>query len=387
MSYYREPGEAGATAARIMTNRRVAVLLLLTILVGTTLPLVAAFYFLDRALETSLNLAFNPQIVEALDDASRNLRRLRDLDSASRDAYRAQFDRVEELRQIYSNPELVKSNVQGSLKTYFTIGVAGAVLLAVVMAAILSRGIARSYGAAFQELTAQRERVTYLEGMASWQELARMLAHEIRNPLTPIEVLVTSLKQAHRNQPPEQFAAQLERTEAMVGEELRHLQNTVVKFSEFAKLPQIQLAAEDLAKRLAHDTQTISSAFPALRYRIDGPASLPALLDATLFRQVLANMVRNGIEANTGRTVSFVFRLRESGNTITLEIENDGVPVSPDIAPRIFDPYVSSRRSEDNVGLGLAISRKVIIEHGGDIRYEERDGKPVFVIALPAVRA
>jgi signal transduction histidine kinase len=378
---------AGAPAGRIMTNRRIALLLLLTILVGTTLPLVAAFYFMDRTLQTSLNLAFNAQVVQALDSESQNLRRLRDLDPENRDAYRGQFDRVEELRQVYSNPDLVKSNVLGSLKTYFAIGVAGAVLLAAVLAALLSRSIARSYGAAFQELMTRRERADYLEEMASWQELARMLAHEIRNPLTPIEVLVTSLKQAHQSQSPEQFAAQLEQTEAMVGEELRHLQDTVVKFSEFAKLPRIQLAEENLALLLSQHLQTIARASPAMRYRIEGPEHMRALVDATLFRQVLANIVRNGIEANPGREVSFAISLRESGETIVLDISNDGIPVSPDIAGRIFDPYVSSHGTAHNMGLGLAVSRKILIEHGGDIRYEGRDGGPAFVISLPVIRS
>jgi nitrogen fixation/metabolism regulation signal transduction histidine kinase len=254
------------------------------------------------------------------------------------------------------------------------------------MAALVSRSIARSYSAAFDELMTRRERASYLEEMASWQELARMLAHEIRNPLTPIEVLVTSLKDAYRTQPPDRFAAQLEQTEAMVGEELRHLQNTVVKFSEFAKLPRINLVAENLAQVLSQLMDTVARAFPTMRYRIDGPPDVSAMLDATLFRQVLANVIRNGVEANPDRSVSFAVRLRQGAELLTLEISNDGVPVSPEIAPRIFDPYVSTRGGQDNMGLGLAISRKILIEHGGDIRYEDRDCKPTFVITLPATR-
>ena len=156
---------------------------------------------MDRALQTSLNLGFNSQVMHALEDESRNLRTLRDLDPARRDLYRRQFEQVEELRQVYSRPELVKEKVLGSLKTYFAIGVVATLLLAVALAAFMSRSIARAYSTAFREVIAQRERVAYLEEMASWQALARMLAHEIRNPLTPIEMLITSLRQAHARMP------------------------------------------------------------------------------------------------------------------------------------------------------------------------------------------
>ena len=72
---------------------------------------------------------------------------------------------------------------------------------------------------------------------------------------------------------------------------------------------------------------------------------------------------------------------------IRISIANDGVTVPGDIAPRIFDPYVSTKIGGDNMGLGLAIVRKIVIEHGGDIHYEQRRGSPAFVITLPRARA
>jgi signal transduction histidine kinase len=367
----------------LATDRRIRFMLLAAILIVTTLPLIAAFYLLDRALTTSLNLGFNEQILRALDDESRNLRRLRDLDGANRDLYRAQFDRVEDLRHVYSNPGLVKRSVLESLRIYFALGMVGAVLLAVIAAALLSRSIARSYSTAFRELLDKRERVEYLQEMASWQELARMLAHEIKNPLTPIELLVTSLRRSFLTQSPEQFAVHLGETEAMVKEELRHLEKTVGKFSAFAKLPSVQLAPENLSQVLAQHLQALAGTFETMRYRIDGPDNVRAMLDSTLFRQVLANIVRNGVEANPDKVVSFAIVLRMESDALRLTIGNDGVPVPAQIAARMFDPYVSGRGGKDNMGLGLAIVRKIVIEHNGEIHYEVREGQPTFVITLP----
>jgi signal transduction histidine kinase len=372
--------------APLMTDRRVAALLLLAIVVATLAPLVAAFYFMDRALQTSLNLGFNAQIMQALEDESRNLRTLRDLDPARRDLYRRQFEQVEELRQVYSGPELVKEKVLDSLKTYFAIGVVATLLLAVALAAFMSRSIARAYSAAFHELIAQRERVAYLEEMASWQALARMLAHEIRNPLTPIEMLVTSLRRAHESMPEGEFAGQLARTETMIGEELQHLRNLVTRFSEFATLPRIQPTEVNLAALLPQHLESIAAAFD-MRYRVEGPADVRANIDAPMFRQVLANIIRNGVEANPGTLVTFDVALAAHGGNIELTIANDGVPVPPDIAGRMFEPYVSGRSGKDNMGLGLAIVRKILVEHGGEIRYRERGGRPSFEIALVGLPA
>jgi signal transduction histidine kinase len=359
-------------------------LLTVAILVMAAAPLFTAFYLLEDALRTSLNLGFNPQVVRALDNASDNLRTLNRLDPANGARYREQFDQVQELEQIYSEPEFVKHRILASMKLYFGLGLGIVVLLSVALATLLSRRIARSHARNVAELTRQRDRVRYLEEMSSWQELAKMLAHEIKNPLTPIEVLVTSLSRAYLGKGQQEFLEHLSSTQAMIGEELQHLKSTVNKFSEFARLPQVQLVSVDLAELVGRQL----SVLPELKDRADfawrAPGTpMPARVDATLFRQVLANLVRNGVEANPQRRVCFTFTLERAQSHIQLTVANDGVPVNGDIVARMFDPYISSKSGKDNMGLGLAIVKKVVLEHGGEIRYVERAGHPAFLITLP----
>jgi signal transduction histidine kinase len=371
-----------------MKHDRVGLLLTVTILVMAVAPLITAFYLLEDALRTSLNLGFNPQIVRTLDDSSENLKRLGQLDPENRAAYRTEFNEVQELKQIYSEPEFVKQRILGSLKWYFGLGLGLAVLLSVAMATLLSRQIARSHARNFAELLRERDKVRYLQEMSSWQELARMLAHEIKNPLTPIEVLVTSLSKAFVGKSQQEFLAHLENTQLMIGEELQHLKATVSKFSEFARLPQVQLAEVDLVEFVRRQIGLL----PELSGRADlelrtPEEKIPARIDVTLFRQVLANLIRNGIEANPERRVRFTLTLERHETGTRLGIGNDGVPVDADIAPRMFDPYISSKSGKDNMGLGLAIVKKIVLEHGGEIRYTQPDGHPVFVISLPGVTA
>jgi len=368
-----------------MKNARVGLLLTVSIFVMAAMPMAAAFYLLQDALRTSLNLGFNPQVVRVLESSSENLRTLGRLDEANRPRYRTQFDEVEELKQVYSEPELVKQRILDSLRLYFGLGLGAAVLLSVGVASLLSRRIARSHARNIEDLSRERDKVRYLQEMSSWQELAKMLAHEIKNPLTPIEVLVTSLSKAYLSKGQPEFLAHLTETQTMISEELQHLKSTVNKFSEFARMPQVQLADVELVAELGRQLKALSSAAANADLEVRAPENQPVhvRLDVTLFRQVLANIIRNGIEANPDRRVRFTFTVT-CGPDASIQIANDGVAASAEIVDRMFDPYISTKTGKDNMGLGLAIVKKIVLEHGGDIRYELSAGHPAFVITLPA---
>jgi len=370
-----------------MRNARVRSLLAVTVFVMAVLPLAAAFYLVHEALRTSLDLGFNPQIVRALEDSSTNLRTLARLDPENRERYRVQFEHVEELARVYSEPELVKQGVLKSLRVYFGLGFCVVLLLSIAVAALLSREIASIHADNVDALNRERDKVRYLEEMSSWQELAKMLAHEIKNPLTPIEVLVSSLSKAYLAKGQREFLAHLSDTQAMIGEELNHLKSTVNKFSEFARLPQVQLAEVDLPETIELQLKPLAASIENadIRWRTPAVACPRVRLDVTLFRQVLANILRNGVEANPGRQITFDIVLEVVGGRLILRIANDGVAVPTELAGRMFDPYVSAKSGKDNMGLGLAIVKKIVLEHGGEVRYSESDGAPEFIIELPGL--
>jgi signal transduction histidine kinase len=362
--------------------------LFLTILVMAVVPLCAAFYLLDRAVATSLDLGFNGSIIHALDDSARNLKTLKRLDPGQQERYREEFGAVERLQRVYSDPGTLKTEVLDSLRIYFGLGLVAAVLLSMLLAMVLSRRIARLYEKTFDELIRHRQKVRYLEEMASWQDLARMLAHEIKNPLTPIEVLVTSLSKAYSSQSESDFRRLLDQAQTMIIEELGYLKNTVNKFGEFARLPSAHLVEEDFSSVVAKIVKAVGVLFDAAELLVSerpSPLGAQARVDVALFRQVVTNIVRNGVEANPQQRVSFEIELVASEDSITLSIGNDGQPVPPDLTARMFDPYVSGKSNKENMGLGLAIVKKIVIEHGGEILYQEIAGRPTFTIVLPRV--
>src|SRR5690349_4171195 len=205
-----------------MNRAKVGWLLFVALLVMAAAPLLASFYLLEDTLRTSLRLGFNAEVIQVLEQSSANLRTLGKLDPDHRQDYRAQFAVVERLGQVYRDPRLVRMSIERSLKIYFGLGMGLVVLASLWIAAALSRRVARNYADAVDEVLRQREHVRYLHQMSSWQELAKMLAHEIKNPLTPIELLVSSLAKAYHSKGSEQFLAHLNETQAMVAEELHH---------------------------------------------------------------------------------------------------------------------------------------------------------------------
>jgi signal transduction histidine kinase len=371
-----------------MTDSRMKLLLFLTIFVVCAVPIAAAFYLADDALQRSLNLGFNPQIVRALDIGAKNLKTLKRMDAANEQEYRAEFEEIQNLTQVYAQPQWVKGSILASLKIYFGLGLVAAVLVSLAVAALLGRRISQSYQATFRDLMAHRERVRYLEEMSSWQEMAKALAHEIKNPLTPIEVLVTSLTMSYASKPPQEFQAQLHQTQTMIQEEIGHLKRTVSRYSDFAKLPQAELVE-------ASPVEVIKQYLPAIQARFinakiliqvgDAANDLRARLDSSLFRPVLMNIIANGLEANPGRDVAFTIDVSGTKSSIQVAISNDGEPVPTQLTARMFDPYMSTHSGRDNMGLGLAIVKKIIVEHEGEIAYAEVGGHPRFSISLPRV--
>lgn len=372
-----------------MKNRKVLYLLSVTLLILTIVPLVATTFFLDYSLETTLNLGFNAGVGQTLYDSAENLKKLKQLDPEQEENYKSQFEKVQQLIQVYSESDLVKRQIEGSLKIYFWAGLLLAMGLALLVAFYLSGKINRTYQLVFNDLIKEKEKVTYLEEISSWQELAKMLAHEIKNPLTPIEVLVSSLSKSYLSKKNAEFQAQLEKTQMMVDEELSHLKAIVNKFSEFSRLPKVELSNTDLVEVISLTVETLRAQNPDTNIKLSVEIeSVQAALDKTLFRQVLVNLIKNGIEANPGKPPQFNLNLSKEAESesVILVVSNDGAPIPREMAQRVFDPYVSTKKDKANMGLGLTIAKKTIVEHGGTIEYQEIGSMPSFIIRLPEVK-
>jgi two-component system nitrogen regulation sensor histidine kinase NtrY len=262
--------------------------------------------------------------------------------------------------------------------------------------------LTRAFNAMVRDIRTSRDRIEYLQRVGAWQEMAKRLAHEIKNPLTPIQLAVQELHRAYRGDDPK-YRRTLDDVRDIVEEEVTTLRRLVKEFGEFARLPEPELELSDLGT-FARDTirgldpaalaREDGAARPGLataelRLEIDERSDLAVKIDAQMLRRCLDNLVRNAVQALAAtRGTSehgghVIVAARRDHDDAVLEVRDDGPGVPPAARERVFDPYFTTR--QEGTGLGLAIVKKVVLEHGGTISCDEaEEGGAAFRIRLPS---
>jgi C4-dicarboxylate-specific signal transduction histidine kinase len=198
--------------------------------------------------------------------------------------------------------------------------------------------------------------------LAAWAEMARIIAHEIKNPLTPIRLSVEHLREVWKRKSPD-FERVLEDCVSNVLRQTEELRRSASEFGDYARLPRPEIRPTDVAA-LLRDAAAAYSAAPGVRWIVEAPAGLQAMADPRLLSRVLSNLVGNSVDALEGGGRIRLAAARRDGR-IEASVEDDGPGVPPEILPRLFDPYFSAKSG--GTGLGLAIAKKIVEEHGGSI--------------------
>ncbi len=248
--------------------------------------------------------------------------------------------------------------------------------------------LGRAFDRMVGELGEARSRLEYLQKVSAWQEVARRLAHEIKNPLTPVQLVVQQLRSQYQGDD-DKYRQLLNTAGEILGEEIGSIRRLVDDFSAFAKLPKVEPSPVDLGGLI----EDFARAHPEWQAYVSTkhPASpVEAMCDRMLLRRVLANLVENAIQASGNEEhvarVSITVSSDTTMGMAAIHVDDNGPGIPPADAARIFDPYFTTK--EHGTGLGLAIVRKIAIDHGGDVTVS-RAPAPLsgarFSIELPAV--
>jgi len=230
---------------------------------------------------------------------------------------------------------------------------------------------------------------------AAWQEVAQRIAHEIKNPLTPIQLsaqrLLRHLDRASSTHPEVQrndFDKLVAECAGLIEREVQTLESLVDEFSQFARFPAARLAPADLNSIVESALELFRGRLEGIELRRELATSLPTIkADPELLRRVVANLIDNAAEAMEGaaiRQMLVATRVEGDGDAVEIEISDSGHGISPQDKERLFLPHFSTK--ERGTGLGLAIASRIIAEHNGTIRVE--DNLPMgtrFLIRFPAV--
>ena len=247
--------------------------------------------------------------------------------------------------------------------------------------------LAEAFNRMTGELMEQRERLLQSERVAAWRELARRLAHELKNPLFPLQLTVENLVRA-RQQSPELFEEMFQESAATLLAEINNLKAIVSRFSEFSRMPQPhfeRVQANELV-------QNVARLFQAQLHGPERAAPIECRLelgqnvgemagDGELLHRALSNLILNAMDAMPqGGTLAL--RTRGENGRVVIEIADSGAGLTAEECEHLFTPYYTSKIH--GTGLGLAIVQSVISDHGGRISVRSQPGSgTTFAIELP----
>ncbi len=244
--------------------------------------------------------------------------------------------------------------------------------------------------AAFNDMTktlaSQKEKLVQTERVAAWRELARRLAHELRNPLFPLQITVENLQRA-RQLGPQQFQEVFSEATATLKAELANLNTIVGRFSDFSKMPAPQFTRVNVNEVLRNAVRLFEPQFtavgkPSIATEYFLSETLPEIdADPDLLHRAFQNLVLNALDAMpAGGTITF--KSSDAGESVRIEVADTGKGLTPEECSRLFTPYYTTKQL--GTGLGLAIVQSVVSDHHGSISVSSEEGRgAAFRIDLP----
>jgi signal transduction histidine kinase len=247
--------------------------------------------------------------------------------------------------------------------------------------------LARSFNQMTGQLVEQRDRLVQAERVAAWRELARRLAHELKNPLFPLQITVENLQRA-REANPEQFDEVFRESTATLLAELQNLRTILNRFGDFAKMPAPERQPLDLNELVRGVVRLFEAQFRApgrapIRAELRLEEGLaPIHADPHLLRRAVENLVLNALDAMPEGGTLTLSTARRDGSAELL-VADTGKGLTPEERDRLFTPYYTTK--QHGTGLGLAIVQSVVSDHGGTIAVESAPERgTTFRILLPA---
>ncbi len=376
----------------------------------------AVLYLFQQQLSGAwFTFGVHPEVVELLEHSLEDQKELARSDSEHAAAYRSHFDTIQ---ATVSNLKVLEHNRDAIVNRYemLLLTLLGGTLLLTAGASVLlarrnetrlqrlqqsltelslghtqvSTGekshdtigrIATMIEQTSRRMTRDRHRLASLRHLAVWQEAARRQGHEMRTPLTAARLQLDRLQTLVASQDTNS-AGQLV---VKVGEELRRLERFAHQFSSFARLAKPKLAGCDLVDLINEFCELFSNAWPNLELRFQQPGTcVEVMADAPMLRQIFVNLCENSSLALAPNHGIVTFTITSNSDTATVSVADTGSGIDSSIRDRLFEPYATTSQIGHGSGLGLTISRKIMLDHGGDLELAETSPEGTsFSLVLP----
>lgn len=241
--------------------------------------------------------------------------------------------------------------------------------------------LVQEYNTKLKELQESSEKLAKTEREMAWREMAKQVAHEIKNPLTPMKLRIQHFKRAF-DPDSEDAKMRIEKFSASLIEQIDALTNIANAFSNFAKMPRTQFESIDVVHIMQSAVETFSS---EENTEINSNYTSPSILieaDKELLLRVFNNLIKNAIQAIPPEVSGKIeTKIIENNQNVTISIEDNGSGISNEMRDKIFVPNFTTKST--GTGLGLAMVKQTIESHNGHISFESKPGQTIFIIELP----
>jgi nitrogen fixation/metabolism regulation signal transduction histidine kinase len=247
------------------------------------------------------------------------------------------------------------------------------------------RMLIRSFNSMAEELQMNRELLKYSERSAAWRDIAQKIAHEIKNPLTPIRLSAERILKLYQRE--DKFREVLAKGIDTIINEVKNITDMVNEFSSFARFPESKLVRCDIVSLVGDIVSSVGNTYKNVQFSFHHTEeSVYLLVDGEQLRRAILNIVYNGINALGGAPGAGAIRVecytpRGRKDHITIAINDNGTGIDDGIKDMIFKPYFS--KNGKGSGLGLAIAEKIVFENKGRIWFESRPGSTTFYLEFP----
>ena len=356
------------------------------ILIPTVSALVISLHNSTRFLA---DLTINDEIEEGLRS---NLEAMQHLKKIAQDddlrELEQKFNRHQETYQAYSSLKEIKGQLINEFYRHAVIVALVALFISLAAAGLLARNILAIFDSISQKLR-ERERLQAIMGsLENWQQVSKSVIHELKGSLMPLK-LITSADD-------DQLGHNLEESKQIVMTEINKMESLIDELTGFARLPKPNFTGDNLTSTMEYVIKNFR--FEGMQARLESkmPAAVPALCthDPNMIHRLVLNLMKNALEANNGH-VNVNITIETDIENILVHVEDDGIGINSKLLGEIFEPGVTQKPNSQvkniieplptNLGLGLAISKKIALDHGGDLVAQPSEKGAHFILSLPRI--
>lgn len=351
------------------------------------------FMMQKESLELIFKMTGKLNLTQTLDSQLDFIKKMAKQNPENKDKLKIIFNKMVEKKKDLHSLFLTKNLLLQDIQKQSILNALVISTISLFLALLISWTIVKHTRSLWNEKQEALLKIERLQNLESWQQMARMLIHELRHPITPVKLVNSKMIEKYEKLDKERFQDFLKQSTDLVTEQIQNIEEMINSFASLGKLPKPKLQKVELTefyRDFKERYQGVWGDIVHLRFPSQSISARFSYFDTKLIRDVIFNLMKNAVEANEKQEMTINISLKIENKSLAISVQNHGKLIPNEIAKKIFDPYQSTKASSGkrfNMGLGLTIAQKIACDHGGNLylKYNDKQHGVVFVCQIPHI--